>query len=311
MIKGHVWTSETGLVRTVVVQSSACTFEWRRTYHSPDAVTDVLAGPRLTIAGAGPFAAPIEASGRVYRWLSSGDRPLASVARPPWGAEVDDLESVFRQLGRDLRAFHHIPLDGGAEVAAPVPPPWVQRLRGWLGNSLSVGSAQAEAVRFRQLVGPTFHSLIRDQVESWCELPDRGASVVLLHGGFSLASIPWSSGSGGTGPVLVGPEVTRGVPETDLGTLAGELAEHAWVAALSGAPAEPYLEALSQFLEGYGARYDRALADVVLMRILGHLTDFSAFVGPIPEWDVYTDVVRNLWSEPLTWQEELREDLVW
>ena len=64
------------------------------------------------------------------------------------------------------------------------------------------------------------------------------------------------------------------------------------------------LRAVASVLECYGAAYDHPMADVVLMRVLGHLADYSRSIGPVSEWDVYVDMILNLWAEPLEWLRE-------
>ncbi|WP_432924931.1 hypothetical protein ACQPZZ_31105 [Microbispora sp. CA-135349] len=188
-----------------------------------------------------------------------------------------DMEAVaaatLTEAAKALARLH-----AAAPPAVELPGPGgPSRLLGWLrtGRAPRAGShLHPQAARM----------LGRDRmtaVEAWCVAAGRERRV-LLHGapGHGIL-VPPVGGRGGA--LLTGEDLAAGLPEFDVGWLAGELVEFREAARRLGhGPLREidYDGLIGHMVEGYGAPLDLAVVGrSAVLRFFTHTHDFAAYVG--------------------------------
>lgn len=196
------------------------------------------------------------------------------------------LNEVMGDLGRAVAEFHDMQMDTAA-LAADAPTMGMSRLRYYLFGETS------EAVeRLLTVLGP---GRVEDMRACVADAGWHGESR-LLHGGLALASVVPLAPSGRI--LLAGPEMGRGVPELDLGWLAGELTELE-IDAQGHGPTRDLVGTLwpafkAAYTDAYsGATDGQRVAAARVLRVLLHYCDFVSTYPKLPIGEAQLSVL--LW----------------
>lgn len=174
-----------------------------------------------------------------------------------------DQGQVFHDLGAALAGFHRsAPLPGRGSTT-------LARFTDYLAEGRGTPAGHALAGIGRERL---------ELVRQWLrELEEQ--KQVLCHGAFTLGTV--FEGAGHRLDVAVGPEVTTGPPELDLGWMLGDLMELEHMAMTLGLPTEGYGVWGQALVAGYaqesGHEADTALlTTVAALRVVLHHCDFAA-----------------------------------
>ncbi|ORM37896.1 phosphotransferase [Williamsia sp. 1135] len=282
-----VWEFDTAVWRQQLARDDDG-FVLSRTYRDAtrDRASQVMA-PSATPSGRVRLVRTSEStSAECHRFSLRCDEQLASQLWPqvqPAFLHDGAGLSTMTDLGRLLATLHRSGPPRIGDVS-----PHVERLRRYLAEP-----AGPAAVTLGSLP-PTAVARLRSLADTVAEQ----GTAVLCHGGFSLGSV-FADPDHTRVDVVVGPEISSGPKELDLGWLVGELTEFEFTARANGSDhSEVYARAAEALIAGYSSESDRmldqaALDAVATMRIALHMIDFAvttagtahcATLAPLVTW---------------------------
>lgn len=217
-------------------------------------------------------------SGRSYDL--PGNQSVASLMLE--ASFTDRLPPVLYHLGKLLAEVHTT----SWEHALPDDPPrGARRLRDWLRGTPCTLRAQTAACLVREHLGDEWWLTLQD----WAAEPSN--DPVLLHGAPGLGSLVLAEDDDHA-VLLIGEDVSSGPATYDVGWVLGELAELAWQLRW---PESIKRSALDSFLAGYGTIDLESATRWMILRVLLHMHDYSAYTdGPVTVLSQYSHFVRHL-----------------
>lgn len=293
----------TGFLTTRVSRAPDGTVVWQHT-PGPDRTRPFpplpAALPRL-LAQAGDsevtWLVPVSSTARELVWETGGRHSLADALEGGGSRTPDRIEAVGARLGTRLRHLHERGAgDAGATAGEEWPRhPGLERLSAWLADGAGPRAAPAFRYRLRGQLGAARWDRLGELTRALLRpAPDRTTTV--LHGWFSMGGIVLDDDPSATRcEVLSGPDACRGLPETDLGCLLGELIEYRLATRAKGL-AWPLLDRLQHaVLTHYGPRADpELLAAGAVLRIALHAHDYAAYVGWSEQLHGYVPMLAEL-----------------
>lgn len=195
-----------------------------------------------------------------------------------------DFVPHLRGLGRTLRTLHDLEDVPGTEHLTV--PRAVRRLTAWIDGDAPVLGAQVSRSRLRSLLGPERW----ERVDGWLAAAT-AQDTVLSHGAASLGSLTIDTVDG-VPALLTGEDLGLAPRGYDVGWVLGELVELAWQMAWPPAVQQRLFSAV---VEGYGSQIDASVRRWMVLRILLHMHDFSAYTdGWNPVLPHYSQFVNHL-----------------
>lgn len=261
----------TGLLRTTVLAAPSGGFEWRRApgplapqpFEPANSTLHERVG-QLSRHDARLVLGVADGETRVYR--VGGAQSVASQLLRE--GVLPELRVPLRDLGRALRAIHSAqpPVMGRSRHSRGL-----VRLDDWLSGRVPSATVAHAEILLRQRLGGEKWMMVRD----WCGQVREDGEVALAHGAPGLGSLVVDLATDGA-ELLVGEDLCLAPWYFDLGWVVGELVELRWC--LGGDPAtwQSLLEAL---FDGYGRDLGPDWNRMVVLRILLHVHDFTAYAG--------------------------------
>lgn len=254
------------------------------------------------------FVAPVHIGTQDVRWKVRGRATLASLIHPAGedGADSAPDPAELRKFFSALGAATPRTVDPHTvrPSSSPATPDALYRLVRWFAGEWNVGASSCDRDILKGLIGKHLFGRLQRITENLASLFGSDAAETAVHGSFTSGHIILEPGALEICDVLSGIDLTPGPASYDPGILLGDLCEHYHVALAAGLPYVHFRDLARAYLAGAGLQPHGQIADAMITRIVGHIVDYSSFVGSATEIALYRDLIHEIATDPWGWLEE-------
>lgn len=243
------------------------------------------------------FLLPEQASPTQVVWMTDGTTSFSEIVRKRPDS-VEAREGV-QLLASMLVAFHEAQSGRPPTAGLTEAPPGLMRYRNWLATGEGPRASSPWRVHLRSWLGTRRWELLEEAGDALL-LDDRHRHLG-LHGWMSLGNVvladnPHPSDAASIRlQVLTGTDMGRGLPETDLTCLMGEIAEFTYLAERDGIDPLPHRHLAHILTSMYSFEVNPRLVEMgKAVRVALHARDFASFVGWHDDLDSYPPLIAEL-----------------